>query len=110
MGLNDKELSHLRMMANGIVAESNRKNPWAAAVEARRTELGARLTLTLRPGGEKPSEPMLELGDLADAVRNELRLERDRLGAAIWGTSESTFETEGHPYFTFEVWRLEDIA
>ena len=110
MGMNDKELSHLRMIANGIVAASNQNNPWAAAVEVRRREKGAHFTVTLRPGGEKPSDTMLALADLADAIRNELRLERTRLGAAVYGTSESTFDTEGSPRFDFDAWRLDEVG
>lgn len=108
MGMNDKELSHLRMMANGVVAASNQRNRWAAAVEVRRLEKGAHFKVTMRPGTDRPSDSMLELGDLADAIRSELRLERTRLGASVYGTSESTFETEGDPHFAFDVWRLDD--
>lgn len=104
MGLSDKVLSQIRMMANGIVSASNTRNTWAATAEVRRTEAGASIRLTLRPGAEPPSEPLLELGDLADAIRNELRLERNKLGQQIYGTSESTFETEAGPAFTFDVW------
>lgn len=92
------------MLTNGIVAQSNSRNPWGVAAEVRRTEAGASIRLTLRPGGEPPSDPLLELGDLADLVRNELRLERDKLGKPVYGTSESTFETEGIPAFKFDVW------
>lgn len=108
MGMNDKELSKLRMMSNGIIAQSNERNSWATAVEVRRTVKGASVTVAARPGGQRPSDIMLELGDLADAIRNELRLERNKLAASVYGTSESTFESEGHPKFQFEVWRLDE--
>lgn len=104
MGMNDKVLSHVRMLANAITAESNTKNPFAMAVEVRRIEVGARITVYMRPGGDVPSDPMTELGDLADAIRNEFRLERTKLGQPVYATSESTFTTEGDPRFQFEVW------
>lgn len=94
------------MLANGVVAESNSRNAWAAAVEVRRTEEGAGLRLTMRPGTTPASDPLLELGDLADAIRSELRLVRGKLGQQIYGTSESTFETETGPAFSFDVWLL----
>jgi hypothetical protein len=106
MGMNDKELSHIRMMANGIISQSNQKNKWAASVDVKRVEVGANITVALRPGGEKPADPLLELSDLADAIRQELRLERTKLGKAVYATSESTFETEGNPSFAFDVWQL----
>lgn len=106
MGFNDKVLSQIRMMANGIVSASNSKNTWGAAVDVRRVEKGASIRLTLRSGTEPPSDPLMELGDLADAIRNELRLERGKLGQQLYGTSESTFETEGGAAFNFEVWPL----
>jgi len=108
MGMNDKELSHIRMMANGVVAESNRKNKWASAVEARRMEKGAKIIVSLRPGGVKPDDPMIALSDLADAIRNELRLERNKLNAAVYGTSESEFDYD-NPQFSFDVWRLDEV-
>lgn len=108
MGMNDKELSHIRMIANGVIAASNRKNKWASAVEVRRQETGASITVTLRPGGEKPRDPMLALGDLADAIRNEYRLERTSLGAPVYGTSESDFESD-NPRFSFILWRLDEV-
>jgi len=94
------------MLANGVVASSNERNSWAAAVEVRRNEKGAHIQVRLRPGTEAPSDPLLELADLADAIRSELRLERDKIGAAIYGTSESTFESEGDLRFEFDVWQL----
>lgn len=109
MGMNDKELSHIRMLANGVVARSNASHKWAAAVEVRRLEKGASISLAMRPGTEKPREPMLELGDLADEIRNELRLERTSLGAAVYGTSETTFESDGNPVFHFNTWRLDEV-
>ncbi len=109
MGMNDKELSHIRMIANGVVARANEKNKWASAVEARRSENGAAITVSLRSGSERPAEVMLELSDIADAIRMEFRLERNKIGAAVYGTSESTFESEGNPSFSFNVWRLDEI-
>ena len=106
MGFNDKTLSQIRMMANGILASANAKNPWGMNAEVRRTERGASIRLTLRSGSTPPRDPLMELGDMADNIRNELRLERDKLGQQIYGTSESTFETEGAPSFSFEVWHL----
>lgn len=93
-------------MANGIVASFNEKNDWAVSTEVRRTEQGASIKVAARPGANTPDHPLLELGDIADAIRNELRLERDKLGQQIYGTSESTFETEGPPSFLFDVWLL----
>lgn len=106
MGLNDKVLSHIRMLANGAVSQSNEKNPWAAGVSVRRTTEGAHITVALRPGGIKPEDPLLELSDLADAIRQELRLERTKLGKPVYATSESTFTTEGNPSFSFDVWQV----
>lgn len=104
MGLNDKVLSHIRMMANGVAASFTEKNNWAVTVEVRRLIEGAKITVALRPGSEKPSDVLLELSDVADAIRNELRLERSSIGKPVYATSESTFEAEGNPFFTFEVW------
>jgi hypothetical protein len=106
MGFDDKTLSKIRMLANGIVSATNAKNSWGVNAEVRRSERGAIIRLSLRSGSTPPSDPLMELGDLADTVRNELRLERDKLGQQIYGTSESTFETEGTPSFSFDVWRL----
>lgn len=107
--MNDKELSHIRMIANGVVARANEKNDWAAAVDVRRAVKGATITVSLRPGSEKPGDVMLELSDIADGIRMEFRLERNKIGAAVYGTSESTFETEGNPSFQFNVWRLDEV-
>lgn len=107
MGMNDKELSQIRMMAHGVIARFNEGHDWAAAVEVRRKGEGAGITVKARPGGEKSGDVMLELGNLADAVRMELRLERNRLGAAIYGTSESTFDMDGAQEFLFDVWHLD---
>ena len=90
MGLIDKVLSHIRMLANGVIAARNEKNSWAVTVDVRRTKEGARITVRMRPGSDKPSDILLELSDVADAIRNELRLERTPLGSAVFGTSEST--------------------
>lgn len=106
MGMDDKVLSHIRRMANGVVASFNEKNVWGVAVETRRRETDVEICVTLRPGTTAPAEPLLELGDIADAIRNELRLERNKIGQQVFGTSESTFETEGRPNFTFHVWEL----
>lgn len=106
MGMNDKTLSHIRMLANGIISQANQENKWAAAVEVRRTESGALIKVSLRPGDARPDDPLLELSDLADAIRQELRLERTKLGKPVYATSESTFEAEGNPSFAFEVWQL----
>lgn len=94
------------MLANGIVSQSNEKNNWASSVDVRRTVEGAHITVALRPGGQKPSDPLLELSDLADAIRQELRLERNKIGKAVYATSESTFESEGNPSFSFDVWEI----
>jgi hypothetical protein len=43
------------------------------------------------------------LGDVADAIRNELRLERTAAGYPIYTTSESTFDSGAEPEFAFDV-------
>lgn len=106
MGLNDKVLSQIRMMANGEVSKFNSQSDWAVNVDVKRIEPGARIRVSVRPGANVPDDPLLQLGDIADSIRGELRLERNRLGQQIYGTSESTFDTEGPPSFTFDVWLL----
>lgn len=73
-------------------------------VEARRTVEGAQITVSLRPGTVKPSDTLLELADVADAIRSDLRLERTKLNQPVYTTSESTFDTVGSPSFSFDVW------
>lgn len=104
MGINDKVLSHIRMLSNGVVRQSNQKREWAVQVEARRTIEGTKITVALRPGTVKPADTLLELADVADAIRSDLSLERTKLNQPVYRTSESTFETEGNPSFSFEVW------
>ncbi len=94
------------MLANGVARQSNQKCEWAVVVEARRTEDGARITIALRPGTVKPADTLLELADVADAIRADLSLERTKLNQPIYRTSESTFDTSGNPYFAFEVWEV----
>lgn len=104
MGLNDKELSRIRMLTNNIIVRNNTETPYAASAEIKRDGEGARITLVLRPGKNKPSDPMVILGDLADAIRTDLRLETNHLGDSRYGTGESQFETTPTPSFNFQVW------
>lgn len=106
MGLNDKELSRIRMLANNVIARSNTENPYACAVGVRRDGEGARVTISYRSGKDLPDDYLSVLGDLADTIRTDLRLEKTRIGNSIYGTGESTFESGANAYFTFEVWLL----
>lgn len=106
MGINDKVLSHIRMLANSVARQSNQKHEWAVVVEARRTVEGAQITVALRAGTVKPSDTLLELADVADAIRSDLRLERTKLNQPVYSTSESTFDTKGNPSFSFDVWEV----
>jgi hypothetical protein len=106
MGLNEKQLSRIRAIAHGVVSSANQRTPWGFAVEVKRADPGAHLRITLR-GGSRPSDPLMELGDLADDIRNEMRLAKTSLGYPVYGTSESVFESGNDPVFEFDVWLLE---
>ncbi len=106
MGMNDKVLSHIRMLSNSVVRQSNQKHSWAVMAEVRRTVEGAQIMVSLRPGTVKPADTLLELADVADLIRSDLRLERTKLNQPVYSTSESTFDTVGSPSFTFDVWEL----
>jgi hypothetical protein len=99
----DRELARLRAIANSVIATSNRKSKWQTTVQVRRTPNGANLVIGYRSGAPKPTDPLSFLGDLADAVRNELRLEKTAADNPIYTTAESTFDSGADPTFSFDV-------
>lgn len=103
MEFDDRELARLRAIANSVIAESNRKNKSQCVVQVRRTTEGANLIIAFRPGTVKPNDALGYLGDLADAIRNELRLELTAAANPIYRTSESSFESGAEPHFSFDV-------
>ncbi|MGI8908523.1 MAG: hypothetical protein ACR2IE_18770 [Candidatus Sumerlaeaceae bacterium] len=102
MEFEDTELARLRAIGNSVIAASNRKTKWQCTVAVRRTPDGAHVVVGYRAGLPKPSDPLTYLGDLADTIRNELRLEQSAAGNPIYRTSESSFDSGAEPQFSFE--------
>ena len=100
---NDKELSRLRGLAHSVVAQANAKGGAQCQVAARRNPDHINMTLSYRPGVPMPSDALSCLGDLADAIRSELRLEQTAWGTPLYRTSESTFEAGLRPEFMFSI-------
>lgn len=103
MGFDDTDLSRVRGIANVIVAQANRSSKCQTNLTAKRTLDGASITLRYRSGTPMPIDPLTYLGDLADNIRNELRLERDPAGAPAFRTGESTFKSGDDPEFSFSI-------
>jgi hypothetical protein len=100
---NDKELSRLRALANSVVSLANTKGEAFCQIAARRNTDHVHMTLSYRPGTVLPSDSLSYLGDLADAIRSELRLEQTPWGTPLYRTSESEFETGARPEFRFSI-------
>jgi len=100
---NDKELSRLRALAHSVIALSNSKGDAQTVVTLKRGKDVVHVTVAYRPGVPKPSDAMGYLGDLADNIRSELRLEQTSWGSALYKTSESNFEMGLHPQFSFTI-------
>jgi len=107
LSFDDRELSRLRSISNSVVARANSESRTQALVQVRRTPQGADITLNYRSGTEMPGDPLSYLGDLIDGIRNELRLEKNRIGDPLYETTESTFDSGDEPRFQFQVRRKE---
>ena len=105
--INDKELSRLRALAHTVVASANSKNPCQCQVTLKRLEGRAALMVNFRPGTVRPSDALSYLGDLADAIRSELRLEQTTWGKSLYRTTESEFSTEPSSQFLFYIHKNE---
>jgi hypothetical protein len=99
--INDKELSRLRAISHAVVASANGKNPCQCQVTLKRQVGQVELTVNFRPGSVRPSDALSYLGDLADAIRSELRLEQTTWGKTLYRTTESEFSTEPSSQFNF---------
>lgn len=100
---NDKEFSRLRALAYSVVASANARDECQCQVSAKRYPEQIEMTISYRPGTVPPSDALGYLGDLADAVRSELRLEQTPWGTPLYRTSESSFETGARPEFQFSI-------
>lgn len=102
--LEEQQFTRIRALTNAIIAAENLQGKTRTVAAVRRTEKGARITVSLQEGTPRPSDPLGHLGALCDQIGSELRLERDSLGRRAFDTSESTFTSGNSPTFTFEVW------
>lgn len=101
--ISDRQLGRLRLLLNQAILIANREiNEGAVTGSLQRIDKGsARISLDYR--GTEAAERSLWLADVADAIRNEIRLEQSQLKESLYSTSESRFQIDPTLHFEFDI-------